>query len=135
MGPAFLRLPRWMRFGVIGCLNASIDLAVFAILLYAFGWSPIAAHTAGFCVAVINSYVMNKIWTFEDADWSRQAIWRALRFLLVAFGGWLVGAIVIAILVPTIPALAAKLVAIVATFVWNYTLSRLWVFRAPSSRS
>lgn len=126
------KIPRWMRFAVVGSINATIDLAVFAALLYVVGWSPIAAHTAGFCAAVVNSYILNKIWTFEDGDWSRQALWRGLRFLLVALGGWLVGAIVIAILVPTIPALAAKLVAIFATFVWNYTLSRLWVFAARS---
>jgi putative flippase GtrA len=121
-------LPRWLRFGIVGCINAGIDLGIFVVLHYAFAWSPVAAHTAGFIVAVINSYVMNKLWTFQDPDWSRRAIWRGLRFFAVAFGGWLIGAGLIAILVPAIPALAAKLVAIGATFVWNYTLSRLWVF-------
>ncbi len=127
-------IPRWLRFGLVGCVNAAIDLGIFVVLLYAFSWSPIAAHTAGFLAAVVNSYVMNKLWTFQDKDWSRRAIGRALRFFAVAFGGWLVGAAVIALAVPAIPALAAKLLAIFATFVWNYTLSRLWVFtEAPSS--
>jgi putative flippase GtrA len=121
-------LPRWLRFAIVGCVNAGIDLAVFALLLYAFGWSPVAAHTAGFAAAVGNSYVLNKLWTFEDRDWSRRAIGRGLRFLVVSLGGWLVGAIVIVILVPAMPALAAKVLAIGATFAWNYTLSRLWVF-------
>jgi putative flippase GtrA len=125
-------IPRWLRFGLVGCVNAAIDLGIFVILHYALGWSPIAAHTAGFLAAVVNSYVMNKLWTFQDKDWSRRAIWRGLRFFAVAFGGWLVGAAVIALAVPAIPALAAKLLAIAATFVWNYTLSRLWVFNGAS---
>jgi putative flippase GtrA len=122
-------LPRWLRFALVGCVSTAIDLGVFALMLYVFGWSPLAAHTAGFAVAVANSYLLNKLWTFEDRDWSRRAIGRGLRFLLVAIGGWLVGALVILLLVPAIPALAAKIVAIGATFVWNYTLSRLWVFK------
>jgi putative flippase GtrA len=131
-----LAIPRWLRFAIVGGVNAAIDLGIFVVLLYAFGWSPIAAHTAGFLAAVINSYVMNKLWTFQDRDWSRRAIWRGLRFFAVAFGGWLVGAAVIALAVPAFPALVAKLLAIGATFVWNYTLSRLWVFTdAPPDRS
>ncbi len=123
-------MPRWLRFALVGCVNAGIDLGIFVVLHYVFAWTPLSAHVAGFSVAVVNSYVMNKLWTFEDRDWSTLAAMAALRFFGVAVGGLFVGAAVIALLVPPLPAIAAKLIAIGATFAWNYTLSKLWVFRA-----
>lgn len=122
-------LPRWLRFGLVGIVNAGIDFGLFVLLHHGFDMAPLLAHAIGFAFAACNSYVMNKLWTFGDRDWSAKAASGAARFFAVALGGLLVGAAVIWILTPPLPAIVSKALAIGATFVWNYQLSRLFVFR------
>ncbi|MEO1093022.1 MAG: GtrA family protein [Pseudomonadota bacterium] len=128
LAPAFPRIPRWLRFGLVGGLNTAIDVGVFAALLYVFDWAPVPAHVAGFLVAVANSYVLNKVWTFEAAGWSRGALVDGLRFLLVATSALGISTAVVWASLPFVDPLLAKLVAVVVTFVWSYTLSSRWVF-------
>lgn len=118
-----------LRFAVVGCLNAGIDLAVFAGLFYLAGWPALAAHAAGFSLAVINSYLLNKRWTFQDRSRAGEAWRRAGLFFLVALGGLGLSSLAIWLAMAWIPALAAKLLAIGVTFVWNYAISRRLVFR------
>lgn len=124
-----LTLPPWLRFAVVGLINMAVDLAVFSLAYYVWGTHVLAAHALGFTVAVGNSYVLNKLWTFGERGWSRDAVGGAVRFFAVAVGGLLIGSGVILALDPFMPALAAKIGAIGVTFVWNYTLSRRFVFR------
>lgn len=61
---------QFVKFGIIGGLNAMIDLGVLNLLIH---YSGIAAgswysvfKSVSFCVAVVNSYFWNKYWTFRS---------------------------------------------------------------------
>lgn len=65
--PVFLQ---FVKFGIVGGLNAMIDLGVLNLLIY---FSGIAAgfwysvfKSASFLTAVTNSYFWNKYWTFRS---------------------------------------------------------------------
>lgn len=118
-----------LRFALVGCLNAALDLAVFAALFYLAAWPALAAHAAGFGVAVVNSYLLNKRWTFRDRSRAAEAWRRGVLFFLVALGGLGLSSLAIWLAMAWIPALAAKVLAIGVTFVWNYVVSRRVVFR------
>lgn len=120
------RLRRLVRFAIVGIANTAIDFGVFAVLFYVLRWPLLAAHASGFAVAVVNSYVCNKTWTFGDPRPSR--IVDGFRFLLVAICGLATGSAVIALAAQIMPALAAKACAVAATFVVNYWASARYVF-------
>ncbi len=121
-------LPPWMRFGLVGLVNSGIDFGLFVVLHNSVGLDPVIAHAIGFSCAAANSFVVNKLWTFEDRDWSRGAASGALKFFAVAIGGLLIGAALIWLLTPPLPAIISKALAIALTFLWNYQLSRRFVF-------
>jgi putative flippase GtrA len=117
------------RFAAVGVLNTAIDLATFALLYHAAGLALMPAHVAAFSLAVANSYVLNKLWTFRDASRGRQAALRGLGFLAVALGGLGVSSAIVWTAHFWMPAMAAKLAGVVGSFAWNYWASSRLVFR------
>jgi putative flippase GtrA len=120
------RLRRLVRFAIVGIANTAIDFSVFAAVFYLLHWPLLPAHAAGFSLAVVNSYVCNKTWTFGDQRPSR--IVDGARFLLAAICGLATGSAVIALAAQVMPPLAAKACAVAATFVVNYWASARYVF-------
>jgi putative flippase GtrA len=120
------RLRRLVRFAIVGVANTAIDFSIFAALFYLVHWPLLAAHATGFAVAVVNSYLCNKTWTFGDRQPSR--LQDGVKFLLVAICGLLTGSAVIALAAQAMPAFAAKACAVVATFAVNYWASARYVF-------
>jgi putative flippase GtrA len=66
-GPLFYQL---LRFGVVGVINTGVDFGVFNILIKLTGISKgagiIPLKAGAFLVANVNSYLLNKKWTFKD---------------------------------------------------------------------
>lgn len=125
------RLRRLVRFAVVGVANTAIDFSLFAVLFYLLHWPLLPAHAAAFAVAVVNSYVCNKTWTFGDRRPARME--DGVKFLLVAICGLVTGSAVIALAAQVMPALAAKACAVGATFVVNYWASARFVFVRSSA--
>lgn len=80
---------QFIKFGLVGALNTAVDFGVLNILIWISG---IAAgigfsifKTISFLAAVINSYVLNKYWTFGDR--SRGTVRQAGEFIAVSLIG------------------------------------------------
>ncbi len=61
---------QFVKFGIVGGLNAMIDLGVLNLLIYFSGnavgfWYSVFKSTS-FIAAVMNSYFWNKYWTFKS---------------------------------------------------------------------
>jgi len=121
-------LVRWFRFGVTGGINTAIDLSVFALCRYALEWGLLVSNTLAFSAAVINSFVMNKRWTFGDGR-SGHALWgMAARFLIFTLMGLGLANGSIWAAAHIMPDYLAKCVSIAVTMVWNYLTYRRFVF-------
>ncbi len=118
---------RFIRFCIVGAINTGIDVAVFSLLFYGLDINLLVANSFGFVAAVINSYLLNKIWTFEDG--SAHSAQRIALFLLIALGGLGISNLVVYLLAGSFGAIFAKLLAIVAVLVWNFGLTRKFVFK------
>lgn len=118
----------FLRFCAVGAVNTLIDFGVFAALFYGAGLHLVLANSLGFAAALVNSYVLNRFWTFDDgrlAKGERQF----MAFAILAVMGVGISNIVITMLAPALGVPGAKLVAVMVTLAWNYTTSRYWVFR------
>jgi putative flippase GtrA len=141
-------------FGLIGIINTAVDYAVFlaarAIFQHwpqavaAFGMVSenchcassdtillITANTVSWLIAVSGSYVLNSSITFA-AESGRRLNWRTyLTFLVSGIAGWLsnTATLLIVAKVLMLPVWLAKVFAIGASFVVNFSFSHFIVFR------
>ena len=118
-----------LSFGLIGAVNSVVDFSVFALAYYYFGTSIIVAQIAAWIVAVTGSYVMNSMITFAAESGQRLSLGSYLTFAVTQIAGFLANTATVLLASLFIPVWAAKLLAIGASFVVNFTLSHFVVFR------
>lgn len=125
-----------LRFGAVGALNTVLDFS----LLFAFvglGVNQYVANYLSTSCAIVFSYFMNRRFTFRSEGSKRREV---IPFLLVTLAGlWALQPFVIWLMTIGMRPFAAeeyvvlfvaKLVATVASLVWNYLMYR-WVVFTP----
>lgn len=127
-------------FGLVGVSNTTLDIGVTIILSWLLsassGFLLALVNVIGFSAAVVNSYFLNKYWTFRHKKKTSQT--EFTKFLTVSIGGLIIntGVLLIAeallsdvLLSDEIRVLVGKLSATVFTLVWNYFGYKLFVFK------
>lgn len=118
-------------FGLIGLFNAGVDAVVFFSALATVTNSLVVANACAWIVAVTSSYILNSRFTFAATS-GKKLRWRDyLFFAATQSGGFFANTATLLLTAPLVPLPVAKLFAIGAGFVVNFTLARLIVFRAP----
>jgi putative flippase GtrA len=125
-------------FALVGVVNTFIDLGIFLAAYNLLQLPLIPANVLAWLVAVSGSYVMNSFITFA-AESGRQLRWRAYgAFVASGVAGVITNTTILVVASYWLPVLAAKLLAIAASFVVNFSLSHFVVFRTrerPAERS
>lgn len=130
------------KFLAIGFLNTGIDFAVFNYLIYRTGIEKGIEITyfkaIAFIVAVINSYLWNKFWTFRAGDTDSRAT-EFVKYVSITLVGVILNSGVTSGIVNFIPPIGgisqvgwdnvAAAVATVVTLIWNFTGYRIFVFK------
>ena len=120
---------QFVKFSLVGVLNTLIHYAIFYICYALLDFYHLLASTIGFCVAVVNSFFLNKYWTFgsQSPDLGRQFS----RFISVSLLALLVNLATMALLVEWLmfDPLIAQLGAIGLALGVNFTGNKLWSFR------
>ncbi len=120
---------RLRRFTAVGLVNTAVDLAVFSLLRIGLAWPLLLANSIAFSCAMTCGFLLNRHWTFVDRRHHRAPARQYVMFLALAFGGLTLSNSVVWWLSHSIPDIVSKLVSFVFIFVWNYSTSRLVVFR------
>jgi putative flippase GtrA len=125
-------------FAMVGVVNTFIDLGIFLTAYNVLKLPLIPANVLAWLVAVSCSYVMNSFITFA-AESGRRLRWRAYgAFVASGVAGVITNTTILVVASYWLPVLAAKLLAIVASFFVNFSLSHFVVFRTrerPVERS
>ncbi|QCI80051.1 GtrA family protein [Hankyongella ginsenosidimutans] len=116
------------RFGLVGVVNTALALGVLN-MLHASGVAVRPASYIGSGLAVVVSFLLNRAWTFRtrraDGPWRQFGRFVAVNVVsVVAFSE------AVTALSATMPVPVASLLGVVFSFVANFLLSRLLVFRA-----
>lgn len=118
-----------MSFGAIGVVNTAIDASIFFLALATITSSLIAANVLAWLVAVSCSYVMNSFITFARES-GRKLRWRDYgAFAASGIAGVVANTTVLVIAAQFMPVWGAKGCAILVSFLVNFSLSHLVVFR------
>jgi putative flippase GtrA len=124
---------QFIKFNLVGLLNTAIDFAVFALLTW-LGVYYIMAQCISYGVGMLNSYTLNKYWTF--AQKGRLEPKQAIRFTVLNLGSLLLSLGLLALLKDhlELKVLIAKLLTTLATTLVNFVGSKLWVFRTNETK-
>ena len=120
---------KMISFGVIGVGNTVIDLAIFTFAYTALALPLVPSNVMAWLVAVSGSYVMNTMITFRAE--SGRVLRRKDYLSFVASGilGVIATTTTLVVLSHFMPVYAAKLLAILVSFIVNFTMSHFVVFR------
>jgi putative flippase GtrA len=125
-------LRQWLRFAIVGAANTLLSWCVYALLEHA-GVHYLLASGLAFGVGAINSYALNRRWTFHSSG--RRAP-EVLRFGAVQCVGLALDVSLLYVLVHHLGVhhlIAQALVFPVASAA-TFTLSRGWAFRSSPAR-
>ena len=137
-------IKQFSKFFLVGMINTGIDFAILnnEMMISGISSGPIllAFNVFSFSVAVVNSYYMNKYWTFEDKnpDGAKTPV-KLSQFIGVSLVGLCINSIVVYGFTEFIPVMfgltpklwvnVAKIFATGASMVWNFIGYKLWVFK------
>ncbi len=130
------------KFFIVGITNTGIDFAVYNFLMWLTGINkgfPIIAFAAiSFVSALINSYLLNKYWTFKDKGKTKDPA-QFVKFFSVAFVGLILNTSIIYFITtilnpmfglsPVLWANFAKAIATGFVLFWNFIGFKFFVFK------
>lgn len=127
-----------LRFGIVGGLNTIIDFGLLFAFSSFLGVPCSLANIMSTSVAFVFSFFANKRYTFQSSS-KENIVREMLLFTLVTlFGLWVIQGLIIHFLSPTLASfglsdnlalLGSKLIATIASLIWNYLLYSRVVFK------
>lgn len=132
------------RFLVVGGLSTVIEIGVFNLLVFVWGWDVVSAKIVASLVALVNAYIGNREWTFRHRD-RRGRVSELVLFVLTNAVCTAIGAGLVWIGVGMaesalgrtpgpIAVNVVNLVSIVIVVAMRFVLYHLIVFRSPTPR-
>ena len=124
-----------LRFGLVGGANTAIDFGILFALVF-LGVDKLVANFFSTGIAFIFSFYINRSFTFKSTGGNTKKQF-GLFLVITLFGLWVIQPAVIAVvawllassdLSKPIILLVGKLLATVATLIWNYILYSKFVF-------
>lgn len=122
-------LRQFLTFVVVGVIAAVAHYGVLILLVELGGMAPVIATLWGFLAGAAVSYALNRHFTFRSHRPHRAA---APRFLLVSVVGFVLNGVVMWVLNEQwgVQYLLAQVIATLIVLFWNFSVNRLWTFRA-----
>lgn len=121
-----------VKFGLVGVMNTLVDWTVYFALTRGVVFladQETLVKTISFLCGTVPSFMANRFWTFNQSSPVRAS--EIGRFYTTVLSALVINVVALYVLVNYFHLydLAAVVIATVASFVWNFTLSRTWVFR------
>jgi putative flippase GtrA len=118
-----------ISFALVGVINTVIDASVFFLALRFLTSALAVANVFAWLVAVTSSYVMNTFTTFAAESGRELRLQDYGRFVASGLVGVIANTATLLIAAQFLPVWGAKGLAIGVSFLCNFTLSHLVVFR------
>lgn len=126
-------LKQFIKFSLVGVINTLIDFLIYlglTRLIFWFSHYYLVANAISFSLAVINSFILNRYWTFQESQ-KVDLHFKFIKFFAVNLLTLIIVELSLYYLVAHLLVydLLAKMVVILISVVLNFCLSKFWVFR------
>ncbi len=126
-----MKLPaQFTKFVLIGFVNTAIHYSVFILLFRVFGVLMLVASGIGYSLGVLNSFIMNRKWTFEMNN--KANIPEFTKFVIVNVVSLIVNLGALRVLVQNIGLIPelGQVGAIGASIIVNFVGNKWWTFKS-----
>ena len=119
---------KFLKFGLVGLSGVVVDFFVTWLCKEKLGINKYVANAIGFSLAVINNFLLNRYWTFEDN--MQAATEQFLKFSLIALVGLAINSFLLFVILKYIKInfYITKLLVIGLVFFWNFFMNYLFTF-------
>ncbi|MFN7326838.1 MAG: GtrA family protein [Chitinophagales bacterium] len=120
---------KFFKFGVVGFTGLLVDFGITWLLKERLKLNAYLASSTGFTCAVINNFLLNRIWTFENHD--PEVAVQFGKFAVVSAVGLVLNNSIIYLLKERFGFnfYVAKLVATAVVLLWNFWANMQFTFR------
>ncbi len=124
-----MQLVRLAKFGMVGCTGIVIDFSVTWLCKEKLKWNKYVANSTGFSFAVVNNYLLNRYYTFQNNDPGISL--QFLKFLLISMIGLALSTGLLYLIQKNtrVNFYISKAIVIGLVFIWNYTINSLFTFQ------
>lgn len=124
-------IKRLLRFAVTGCANTLVDFLVFMLLTKAAGIHYGISQVISYSCGVLNSFILNRLWTFGDVRHDSKTSGQLVRFVSVNLFSLSATLLSLKILVDLLlfNVTLSKVIVIALSQAVNYIGYRAWVFK------
>jgi putative flippase GtrA len=122
-------LYKFLKFGVVGATGVVVDFGITWVCREKMRLNQYLANSLGFVCAVVNNYVLNRIWTFHSND--PEIAVQFGKFSLAALIGLVMNNGIIYILNERfkVPFYMSKLIATGVVTLWNFWANYTFTFK------
>lgn len=118
-----------LRFGITGSMGMAIDFGITWFCKEKLKWNKYLANSTGFVIAVINNYIINRIWTFKSTNPNWEVEFE--KYFLFSLIGLLLNNSFVYLFHQKLKwnFYASKLAASALVFIWNFSSNYFLNFR------
>lgn len=122
-----------LKFALVGVSSTLIDWAIYFLLTRETSTFYLFAKSISFIISAINSYYLNRLWTFESTQ--KNVIQEFAKFLIVSTIGLVTNTLILKLAVEKFhwSDLTGLALATLVVMFWNFSANKLWVFKVKSS--
>lgn len=73
----------FIQFMIVGCINTAVDFTTFIILHGVFDLDKLMSQAVAYSMGILNSFIMNKLWTFKAEQHHFSTINQLFLFVIV----------------------------------------------------
>lgn len=119
------------RFSMVGVLNTLVDFLVFTVLQEVLGAGYILSQVAGYGCGVVNSFILNKKWTFGEISSGKKQLYEFIQFAVVNLTSLSITLVAMNFMVKDINLnlYLSKVIVTILAQITNFTLYKFWVFK------
>ena len=118
----------FLKFGIVGISGIAVDFFTTWLLKEKLKFNKYLANCIGFSFAVINNFIWNRYWTFNDTV--QPFTEQFLKFALISIMGLAINSLLLFLFVKytKINFYIIKLIVIALVFFWNFSINYLYTF-------
>ena len=123
------KLRQLIRFIITGFVGLIIDFFITWLCKEHFGWNKYIANATGFSFAVVNNYILNRLWAFRNR--SKKIAKQFISFFIISIVGLCLSTLFLYLIHQelSINFYISKAMVVIIVFIWNYTANSLITFK------
>ena len=123
-----MQLIRFVKFGMVGAVGVLVDFSVTWLCKEQLGCNKYLSNTLGFCLAVLNNYLLNKYFTFHDRGAPDPG--QLGKYFIISLIGLGISNVFIYLLQTYTRQnfYASKILVVLMVFIWNFWANSYFTF-------